>query len=105
MINERKVILSLWLFVFSCCIPVLLLPAVAQSQQGTVTVTVGDGVGPQGSTANPVLITLDNPDDRKKVFNLISAGAPTLRSLAAQVLIALKGLTAASTIKETIVTG
>ena len=52
------------LFVVSCCLSVLLLPAVAQSQQGTVTLSAGDGAGPPGSTANPVLISLDNLDDR-----------------------------------------
>ena len=65
MIHERNNSLPAWLF-FICCLVFLSLPAVVQAQQGTITLIAGDGTGPPGSTANPVLITLDNPDDRIK---------------------------------------
>jgi len=42
----------------------LFLPTFAQSQVGTVTLSVGNGSGPPSSTDNPVQISLDNLDDR-----------------------------------------
>ena len=63
MIKEKKFILSKGIYVVSCCLALLFLPAVGHSQQGSITLIAEDGAGPPGSTANPVLIILDNPDD------------------------------------------
>ena len=61
--KEGNKMLAVWLFIVSWC--VVFLPAMARSQQvGPVTLTVGDGQGPPGSTANQVFLIPDNPDDR-----------------------------------------
>jgi len=89
--DERNLILSVCLFVVSCCVAVLFLPGVVQSQQGSVILIVEDGAGPPSSTANPVLITLDNIDDRSTGVKSIYAGPDFLRSVAVQRPPALQG--------------
>jgi hypothetical protein len=49
--------------IFGVCLLTLSLP-LAYSQEGTVTLFIGDGGGLPGSTDNPVQISLDNLDDR-----------------------------------------
>ena len=60
--NKKTLFSSIQLIFFACCL--FLLPPLAQSQVGTVTLSVGDGLGATGSTDNPVEISLENLDDR-----------------------------------------
>ena len=62
MIGKKTLAFLFLLTTVICC--VFFLPTLVQSQQGTVTLSVGNGAGLPGSTDNQVQITLDNPDDR-----------------------------------------
>ncbi len=60
--NKKTLFSSIQIIFFACYL--FLLPPLAQSQVGTVTLSVGDGSGAPGSTGNPVEISLENSDDR-----------------------------------------
>ena len=60
--NKKSLFSSIQLIIFACCL--FLLPPLAQSQVGTVTLTVGRGSGLPGSVDKPVEVSLDNPDDK-----------------------------------------
>lgn len=58
MINRKAVILSMQLIVVFCFLPSL--------TQAEVTLAIGDGSGFPGSNENPVVVSLDNPNDKVK---------------------------------------
>ena len=62
MTNRKGRILFVQMVVVLCFL--LLSFPLAYSQEGTVTLSIGDGAGLPGSTDNPVQIGLDNSEDR-----------------------------------------